>query len=564
MGPRLVLLLPVVCALLVAQEPRPLEAPIRKVRLHPDEAWVTRVGRLKLNAPGTHRLRLSDLPTGLVLDDVRVAAKGPEGTRMGDVSLASEPRNLNETPEWKALEKEAEALQEKLDGLGADRASLAQEATFLKNLQASYDKDLSGRLPFTPPNPSALVELSKGLHSRLGEVLTKDKRLERESTKLREAQARLQAEMRKRESERRQAPSRATVEITTTKPGELEVEFSYRTRQARWEPTYEARLSADGKKVELILFASVRQQSEEDWREVRLEVTNTRASRSLTLATFNGAQTVNYSDNPPPALAKARSHSAGAIVEVVSSSSNFAAPAPAQNSFIVDSLQATPAEALPVEETQGLAATWSMDGTKEVPADNEPHRFRVLSKELEPTLALVAVPRLDPTVYRVARFSVPSGIPLFPGSSVVHYAGSQRVGLANLEMPTPGKPLQLGFGPFRGVRVALQRLDAKKEMVGTFTKETQWTLKERFEVSNETEDPALVEIQDRELKAASDKVKIATLPETTPFQDGSMPGVRAWSVKLNPKAIGTVLLSTQIRTPVGGYVSGLGNLRLPE
>jgi hypothetical protein len=40
--------------------------------------------------------------------------------------------------------------------------------------------------------------------------------------------------------------------------------------------------------------------------------------------------------------------------------------------------------------------------------------------------------------------------------------------------------------------------------------------------------------------------------------------VRAWPLKLAPKATGTVLLSTQIRTPVGGYVSGLGNLRLPE
>jgi hypothetical protein len=136
--------------------------------------------------------------------------------------------------------------------------------------------------------------------------------------------------------------------------------------------------------------------------------------------------------------------------------------------------------------------------------------------------------------------------------------------MAGLELSAPGKPLQLGFGPFRGVRVSLQRQDAKKEQVGAFTKETQWTLKERFEVSNDTDESVIVELQDRELKSASDKVKITLLPDSTPSQDGPAPGVRAWSVKLTGKASGQVQLNTQIRVPVEGYVSGLGNLKLPE
>ncbi|MGJ8868640.1 hypothetical protein, partial [Salmonella enterica] len=78
---------------------------------------------------------------------------------------------------------------------------------------------------------------------------------------------------------------------------------------------------------------------------------------------------------------------------------------------------------------------------------------------MKPELALVTVPRLDPSVHRVARFPVPEGIPLFPGAPVVHYAGTQRVGAAALSLPQPGSPLQLGFGPFRGIRVALKRLE---------------------------------------------------------------------------------------------------------
>ncbi len=555
-------LFPLVSLCLLAEAPLPLTAPIQRVRLHPDEAWVTRVGKIHVTSPGVHRLLFRELPAGLGMEDVRVSAKGPQGSRLGDLSMGSEVRKVTETPEYQTLKREREELRDRQDALDAEGEALTQELSFLKNLQAAHDKELSGHMTYALPGAAAVVELSKGIQSRLAEILTRDRKREHELEKLRGEASRMDQELYQRAAERTTSPARALVEISTPKAGDVEVELTYRTRQARWEPAYEARLAQDGKKVELILFASIRQNSGEDWNGVHLEITNTRASRSLTLAAFAGPQNVTYSENPPYTRSRgsAKTNSASAVVEVVASS-ELSAPAVAQNSFIAD---AAPVEARPVEEAQGLAATWSMEGDKEVPADNEPHRFRVLSREMDPTLALVTVPRLDPTVYRVARFTVPSGIPLFPGAPVVHFAGTQRVGLASLEIPTPGKPLQLGFGPFRGVRVALQRLDAKKEMVGTFTKETQWTLRERFEISNDTEEPVQVELQDRELKAASDKVKITLLPDSTVYQEGPTPGVRTWPLKLDSKASGVVFLSTLIRTPIGGYVSGLGNLHLPE
>lgn len=561
---RILALLPFVSLGLLADAPLPLKAPIQRVRLHPDEAWVTRVGKVFVPAPGAHRLLLKDLPAGLSMEDVRVSAKGPAGSRLGDLSVGAEARKVTETPEYQALKKEREFLTNRLDALEAEGEALAQEQLFLKNLQAAHDKELSARMTYALPTAATVVDLSKGIQVRLTEVLTRDRLRKHEHRKVQEEGYRMDQELRQRAAERNTSPSRALVELATTKAGEVEIELTYRTRKARWEPAYEARLAPDGTKVELVLFASVRQSSGEDWSDIQLEVTNTRASRSLTLAAYSGAQAVNYSEHPPYAPGSPRKASpAQATVEVVSNNSIQGA-AVAQNLYLLDGVAAVDAEATPSEETQGLAATWLMEGRKEVPADNEAHRFRVLSREVEPALALVAVPRLDPTVYRVARFAVPTGIPLFPGAPVVHFAGTQRVGLASLEIPAPGKPLQLGFGPFRGVRVALQRLDAKKEQVGAFTKENQWLLRERFEVSNDTDEALTVELQDRELKAASDKIKIVLLPDSSPSQEGPAPGVRVWPLKLAAKATMSVLLSTQIRTPTGGYVSGLGNLRLPE
>lgn len=96
---RALLLLPVWTLSLAAQKPLPLAAPIQRVRLHPDEAWVTRVGTLRLPEEGTFRAFIENLPPGLRLEDLQVRAQGPSGLRLGDVGVVSDVRQVRETPE---------------------------------------------------------------------------------------------------------------------------------------------------------------------------------------------------------------------------------------------------------------------------------------------------------------------------------------------------------------------------------------------------------------------------------------------------------------------------------
>jgi len=550
-------LLPLVCLTLAAQTV--VDAPIARVRLHPDEAWVTRVGQARITGAGTAKLMIKDLPPGLGLDDLRVSAKGPEGSRLGDLGVSAEVRVVTETAEYKALLKEREGLRDRRDALEAEGESLQQELNFLRGLQAAYDKDISLKLAATAPNAASVVELSRGLGARQNEILGRERKRRRELEKLSEEEGRLAAELAKRRGGSREAPSRATVEITVPRAGEVELELSYRTRAARWTPAYEARLASDRKKLELVLFAAITQRSGEDWEGVKVEISNARASRSLAVPKYHGAQEAAWGallppppPPPPPSpsmagfASKQNPHLANAV-EVVADKMDEAAEG----------------GAVALEEAQGLATTFILDGTKEVPSDGEPHRFKVIAKELAPDLRLLAVPRLDPTVYQVARFATPSGLPLFPGAAIVQFAGTVRLGQTYLAMPSPGQPFELGFGPYRGVRVSFARTDAKKEQVGTFTKERQWTLRERFEAANDTGEPVEVELQDRILKSTVEPLKIAATPDSTPGEERS-PGVRTWTLRLGPKESATVGLGTVIKAPLEGVLTGLEGLRLPE
>ena len=558
---------PVLAFTLAAQAPIGVTAPIQRVRLHPDEAWVTRVGKAKTQAAGAYRFLISDLPSGMGIQDVRIGAKGSSGTKLGDISIGADARKVTESPDYVALKKERDALQDKIDALETEVEALNQEARFLGEFRAAYDKDASAKLVSGTPTGASVVDMSASLSTRLATVLAKVRKQKRDLAELGEEAKRLDAKMRQMASMRSASPCRAVVEIVVQRPGDVEIEFSYRTRRARWMPAYEARLSGDDKSLELVLFASVVQTSGEDWASAKLEITNAKASRSLAMPALPGPQVVTWTENvpvaPQPRIEYSKDYAPARSMSI--QSQNIYVRPDAAPVAEMDMGDAQQMEAAPVEEVKGLATTWSLEGVKDVPSDGEPHRFRVISTEIEPTLLLMAVPRIDPTVYRAARFPVPSGIPLFPNAPVVHFAGTQRIGESPLLVPSAGKPIQLGFGPYRGVRVALGRLDAKKENVGTFTKETQWTLTERFEVSNDLSERVTVEIQDRELRAGNDKVKVSFQPERPPMDGSRTPGILCWKFDLQPKATINMPFTYQIRVPQGiGRTIGLENLNLPE
>lgn len=554
-------ILPCLSLLLAAQEPLALNAPIRRVRLHPDEAWITRVGQARVGSAGTHRLQVQGLLPGLRVEDLQVAAQGPEGTRLGDLSLASDLRVVTETPEWKQLEAEQEALRERRDTLEAQGEAAQQELAFLKGLQAAYDKELSARMAFTPPNAAQVLELGRSLQTRMADLLGAERKRKRDLEKLAREELRIRAEMQKRSQERRTAPGRVTVELTTTAPGLVEVELSYRTGRARWKPLYEARLSEDRKRLDLALLAAVTQNTGEPWNGVRLEISNARPSRSLSVPAYSEGQVVSWQKEMP--LPPPPSPTAGVMAYAPARQTmDIRGGSAASNQMLLEVVSTTPVAAAEststmIEEASGLAATFLVEGLKEVPSDGEPHRFRVQAREVQPRMTLLTTPRLEATAFLLARFTGPSNLPLFPGAPVVRYVGTQRLGEAPLALPAAGQPFALGFGPYKALRVTFRRVDRKEEEVGTFTKERQWILRDRIELTNDAAEPLEVEVQDRILKAGNDSVKVALLPDFAPGWTEPLPGVRSWKLSVGPKESRSLELPCTLRAPREGLVIGL-------
>ncbi len=584
---RRTLFLPAFTLTLAAQAPTVLNAPIQKVRVHPDEAWVTRTAKTRLSNSGIHKLKFSQLPGGLTLDDLRIQAKGPEGTRLGEILVGPDRHIVPETPESKSLLAKLEGLQQRKNLLTGQQQAATKAQEFLDQFQSSLRSDAGRPLP----SATQLLDLNRGLEGRVAELAAQSEwrakdleRLEKEMHELEGKWQKLRGEL-----DTNPNPSQVTAELNLPQSGEVEVELSYRTRQARWKPAYEARLSSNGQSMELVLFASVTQSSGESWENVQIELSNSQPSRVQELPQFKAFPKLAWKAPLPMPVATA-------VVEVVGysasvdktesrSAANFASDlsGPRYTPPAPKPMPALEPGAPVLEEAKGLARTWSLEGAKVVPSDGDAHRFRVLDESIKPTLQLVVAPRLDTTPIQVVRFEAPGRIPLFPGAPISRSVGSIRLGQGILQIPPANQPFELSFGPYEGVRASFQKLSERTPFRMTklhtvqqsdgrqtrqFTKEEvlandpnpRWEIQERISLANDSSEELTVEVLDRAVQTQHESVTVEPLEGATPPTREVSPGVNAWLVRIPAKGHAQVDLGWSIRAPKEGELLGLREL----
>lgn len=239
-----------------------------------------------------------------------------------------------------------------------------------------------------------------------------------------------------------------------------------------------------------------------------------------------------------------------------------------------------------IAEASGLFSVYKLDGTKDVPSDGESRRFKVTSVDSPARLVVVVAPRLDATAFQVARFDLPAKLPLFPGSPINRFYGPQRLGQGQLIVPPAGQPMELNLGAFQGLRAQLvneARTNPYQKTEYVLTRQTQgnsskqslkeevhttgqgrvWDLKDAFVLSNDTEQPLDVELQDRLIQSNHESIKVEMTPDTTPgSEERPSQHLRAWTLRLEPRSQKTVTEDIQIRAPKDGDVMGLGALNL--
>lgn len=591
---RIAVSLPLLCLVLAASEPLPLTSTIQKVRLHTAEAWVTRTGRISIPNAGTHFVAIGGLPEKLLLEDLRIQALGPDGTTLGEVRVAPEPPRPLDTPEAKGLRDELEALYRQREQLDIQQGA-ADRSTEVVMSTLKPERPENGR----SVSSQAVIDLSRLLEARLVEMgiqsAQRARDLERLKIMIEERETKWKALL-VREG-RHQTTTRATVELLLQKAGEVRFEVTTRTLNARWKPSYEIRITPNGQ-AEMLLFAAVSQASGESWKDVALELSTAETGAPRQIPAFRGTVKIGWTA-PVPVMPGIRGGMAGATVEVISSaavvdttetksSTNLSSETLRSGLPTVSDIPKPVLE--PAATVQGYAdglfSVFPLEGAKDIPPDGEPRRFKLFASSQATKQAVVVAPRLSEQAYQIARFELPTNLPIFPGSPVFQFFGNQRLGEVPLVLPPAGHPLEVNLGPFRGLRSRLvqervvnpyQKVEytqvrqaqhgaireTVKSEVKTLGEGRTWILAERFILSNDTGNPLNVELRDRIVSSNHQSIKVQLSPDSTP---GSVSysdlGHRAWILTLDARKAAEVRQILEISAPKDGGVKGLRELGL--
>jgi uncharacterized protein (TIGR02231 family) len=435
-----------------------LKTAITAVAVYPDRARVTRSGAMALK-PGSHKLKVPQLPLSLDAASVRASARGTARARLLGVDVRRDFYAETPAERVRELERQIETLEDEVSGVEAQVELLHQERVALGDL-GGQSKAFAHGLAYGKTTAEAQMAVFDSLRVRAEEVNATLLDLAVQRRDLDRRLEKLRSELNQVQGGGRRQRYTAVIEVEVTQAGELTVELTYVVSKAGWQPLYDVRLLEEGDRrvLEVGYLAQVTQRTGEDWSDVALTLSTARPALAETLPELDP-----WYVGPMIEAAKQRAKMAAGMM------------APARPAPMMDQEKALAAAskeeaadlALATVDTSGAAVTYQVSGAVTVPADGASHKVAVARIELEPELDYVAAPKLVTAVYRRAQVTNDSSYTLLPGSANL-FAGDEFIGATEFELVAPQGEIELYLGPDDRLKVEreLKRREVDKKLIG--------------------------------------------------------------------------------------------------
>lgn len=509
-------------------------APVARVLVFPDRALVTR----EATAPCGQRVRVpfGAVPPGADPESVRAAITN--GTVDG-LRVQVVPRAERYAPRLREVAAALRKEQATLAALSDEEARAANGAQVASDYAARAVTLIGREMLDGAATPRAwMAAFESALRAQVRaagdrvDVAARRREALRRLSALQGEQARLQGGGDERDERE--------VEVVVSCPAGQRalVGLSYLVGGVSWTPSYEARLSEAGDRIDLATFATVSQHSGEDWIGAR-----------LTLSTALPRQ-----DATPPELAPLWVRTAGEApkTKIVVSRSEYTrhAEAPAGLSGGTGGEQV---DGRLKAVAQGLSVQLQAPEPAEVRADGVPVRIFVGRTRIPAQLRLRTVPKLCPYVFRVADLVNRAPYPLLPGSMDL-FAGSEKgarfLGRQALPRIGQGERFTLTFGIEDRVKVKREIIEEVARDRGFLGPSRRRRYGYRFQISSYLARADAVELSEHVPVSEIADIKVGLDGQTTPGYELRGPdGIITWRVPLKPGARRDLALRYHVEVP---------------
>ncbi len=536
---------------------------LSEVVVFSDQAYIMRNVRAKANA-GRNRFWIE--VKALALDPESVQARVFGRGEILSVQYKNVPVKTSPQESLRALEQEKEKLERQRDALLKQREIQNKQIQFLDSLIAFGQTELPKKARTKFPTPESMQSMLEFIDQGYQRVFDKDRDF---TIQLQELDKELAVVKSKLSPHKRAASARSdAIEVLfdASEEQDLRLEVCYMAQFAHWVPVYKVDVPLEMDGVAMTLFARIAQNTGENWRDVKLTVSNAAPMTGVELPTAEpwqlafprpqfaaaaaGAEMMR--GLPKPASVKKRSKSALSlegeenIYTEVSLDLEELGPA---------DFQQAEARELPLAFEYELPSAVSLD------SGGGENLLPVFSKQPKGEFFIYAVPSRDPLAYLVCQITPDAA--LLPGRLNVHFGG-RLVGGTELGEHKAGEELLLNLGVERGVKILREKIAEKdtETFLGGMMDRSNVVreIEYRTSIENTKDKLVSVRVMDNAPVSKTDKIQIKDVtmkPEPTIRDWRDRKGIHLWKFTLEPKGTHEIRLHFVVKHPRDQAPEGL-------
>ncbi len=516
----------------------PVETEIVAVTVYPEQARVTRQGKLEVKAASVI-LDIGPLPATLAPPSIQAYVRGTAQAVLQKPTLKPLFRN----DDWLAQERELSdrfRQAEKQFHLCKDTiAGLQQQQTFLQSLADKATRTLAQGLAQQTTDLAHVTEFTQYLsttHQRLSEAIAEQEQrkqdLDQQLQGARQALQQFQASGKTPQHHIR-------LPLIVQSPGIVELSIVYDVTEAKWQPAYDVRLQADHSRLQIDCIAEVQQQTGEDWQAVDLKVSTAVPEKTpaipdaspLRLPSALRPKPTGNQRHKPRKISSPTLDEAYRMLGAVPGSE--IPPQNEDDNFGDAKLQ--PASAI---------ICFVAPAPAQVLSDGEVHRVPVGQLQLESHLTYVALPQRCSSAYLCAALTNPADKwPLLPGTAYLFRDGGY-VGAETFEYVAPGASFQLSLGLDERVPIQRELVTQKSEAAVTGRDLRAY----RLAVSNPFDHEIDVTVIEQIPISRSDEV-VVQVTEAQPATDLAQDHQCRWLIQLAPQSSQYIFYEYEVKYP---------------
>lgn len=540
--------------------PVPVTSRITAVAVYPDRAVLTRLGRVELPA-GDSELILDGLPAALVDESLQVSGRGTAAATILDVNLRRTFLETSPDPRLRALEEELANLQREDEALVARLKQLDEQRSLLQRIEAALTATPTKDSPTARPSLDEWQRLLAFQAENLTRLAGDQQSLQLQRTALAAKIAAVEAQLNeiRGRSPQRRSQKAATLRVSASHAGTLELSVSYTTPGASWSAAYDARLRAETRAIDVTYYGVIRNGTGEDWNGVALTLSTARPGLG------GGAPTLS-----PWVVEPVRPMPTAYLAQGVASSEfktarRAAGPTEAltlAGSAAAES-DATVAEA--TVQTGLSSATFRIEAPLSLPSDRSAQKVVITTLNCPAELRYETAPKLIEAAYLSASSTNRSDFPWLAGP-VNAFLGDTFIATSALRAVMPGETLALSLGVDDSIAV-------KRRIVKRFTEDTGLTNSGRritheyvITLTNNKKTAERIVLREPTPVSRDEKIVVKVItPAERDISSATAPkeisreadGILAWRIDLKPGEKREVPIKLTIEHPADLTVTGL-------